>query len=196
MAILAFSVSQFFWSPAKFRNETHFLCKYISYIFSFIKKPCHLKDLTLFYTQSYVSHVLWAQIILCLVTLELRLPDMYCFVVFLLWQKTNLTIFKRNCFTLVLRILITIIPAAVLSRQQNIYASCYWLNNSWKLKKKLFIKACGASVSGKLVVDLFFTWAILGIAWNPMLKVSFGFVSITFSWALAIISSTNRICLL
>ena len=62
-----------------------------------------------------------ARIILCLVTLELWLPDMYSFVVFLLWQKTNLTIFKRNCFTLVLRILITIIPAAVLSRQQNIY---------------------------------------------------------------------------
>ena len=34
---------------------------------------------------------------------------------------TNLTIFKRNCFTLVLRILITIIPAAVLHRQQIIY---------------------------------------------------------------------------
>ena len=65
------------------------------------------------------KHYLWqkmsiysrARIILCLVTLELWLPDMYSFVVFLLWQKTNLTIFKRNCFTLVLRILITIIPA-------------------------------------------------------------------------------------
>ena len=64
---------------------------------------------------------IFTRIILCLVTLELWLPDMYSFVVFLLWQKTNLTIFKRNCFTLVLRILITIIPAAVLSRQQNIY---------------------------------------------------------------------------
>ena len=30
-----------------------------------------------------------------LVTLELWLPDKYSFVVFLLWQKTNLTIFKE-----------------------------------------------------------------------------------------------------
>ena len=36
---------------------------------------------------------------------------LYSFVVFLLRQKTNLAIFQRNCFTLVLRILITIIPA-------------------------------------------------------------------------------------
>ena len=63
---------------------------------------------------------------MCLVTLELWLLDMYSFVVFLLWQKTNLTIFKRNCFTLVLRILITIIPAAVLNRHKIIYVYCAW----------------------------------------------------------------------
>ena len=57
---------------------------------------------------------------------------MYSFVVFLLWQKTNLTIFKRNCFTLVLRILITIIPDAVLNRQRNIYVK----EADYCLKKK------------------------------------------------------------
>ena len=72
-----------------------------------------------------------SRIIPCLVILELWLPDMYSFVVFLLWQKTNLTIFKRNCFTLVLRILITIIPAAVLNRQRNIYADLFLLPNIW-----------------------------------------------------------------
>ena len=70
-----------------------------------------------------------SRIIPCLVILELWLPDMYSFVVFLLWQKTNLTIFKRNCFTLVLRILITIIPAAVLNRHKIIYAPYKWLRN-------------------------------------------------------------------
>ena len=34
-----------------------------------------------------------ARIILCLATLELWLPDMYNFVVFLLPQKTNWTVF-------------------------------------------------------------------------------------------------------
>ena len=48
---------------------------------------------------------------------------MYSFVVFLLCQRTNLTIFKRNCFTLVLRILITIIPTKVLNRHKIIYGS-------------------------------------------------------------------------
>ena len=70
-----------------------------------------------------------AQTILCLVILELWLPDKYSFVVFLLWQKTNLTIFKRNCFTLVLRILITIIPAAVLNRHKIIYGTNWNLAN-------------------------------------------------------------------
>ena len=80
------------------------------------------------------------RLICCLVTLELWLPDMYSLVVFLLWQKTNLTIFKRNCFTLVICILITIIPAAVLNRHKNICAfliysiwnflenSCIWFS--------------------------------------------------------------------
>ena len=48
----------------------------------------------------------------------------------MLWQKTNLTIFKRNCFTLVLRILITIIPAAVLNRHKDIYAQ----GAAWQIK--------------------------------------------------------------
>ena len=38
-------------------------------------------------------HIRTARIILCLATLELWLPDKYSFVVFLLQQKTNLTIF-------------------------------------------------------------------------------------------------------
>ena len=71
------------------------------------------------------------RIILCLVTLELWLPDMYSFVVFLLWQKANLTIFKRNCFFLVLCILITIIPAAVLNRHKNFYTNLHELFTSW-----------------------------------------------------------------
>jgi len=74
------------------------------------------------YRQSYDDYCR-SRIICCLVTLELWLPDMYSFVVFLLRQKTNLTIFKRNCFTLVLRILIAIIPAAVLHMQQIIYVA-------------------------------------------------------------------------
>ena len=51
-------------------------------------------------------------------------------VIFLYVEDINLLedyfwmdIFERNCFTLVLRILITIIPAAVLSRQQTIYVA-------------------------------------------------------------------------
>ena len=62
----------------------------------------------------FLTNLSLARIFLCLVTLEKWLPDNYGFVVFLLWQKKNLTIFKRNCFFLVLCILITIIPAAVL----------------------------------------------------------------------------------
>ena len=70
-----------------------------------------------------------SQIILCLVILELWLLDKYSFVVFLLLRKTNLTIFKRNCFTLVLHILITIIPAAVLNRHKIIRATYSWVPN-------------------------------------------------------------------
>ena len=82
------------------------------------------------------------RIILCLVTLELWLPDMYSFVVFLLWQKANLTIFKRNCFFLVLCILITIIPAAVLNRHKNI---CEAEGSRWSKKAK-FCKNSSKSV--------------------------------------------------
>jgi hypothetical protein len=39
------------------------------------------------------NNVSITRIILCLATLELWLPDMYSFVVFLLPQKANLTIF-------------------------------------------------------------------------------------------------------
>ena len=64
----------------------------------------------------------------------------YSFVVFLLWQKTNLTIFKRNCFTLVLRIFITIIPAAVLNRQK-IIRVCR-ASGTKRNRIKLFKTAC------------------------------------------------------
>ena len=88
------------------------------------KKP-NVEQLAIRYNNNYFSKSCspdsTTQIFLCLVTLELWLPDNYSFVVFLLGQKTNLTIFIRNCFTKVLRILITIIPAAFLNRHKNIH---------------------------------------------------------------------------
>ena len=83
-----------------------------------------------------LNEIFGARIFLCLVTLELWLPDNNSFVVFLLRQKTNLIIFQRNCFTLVLWILITIIPA------------CFWTGTKisifWgpDIKKSLDIAYC------------------------------------------------------
>ena len=54
-----------------------------------------LRNLSLTFDCMYYSQT---RLICCLVTLELWLPDMYSFVVFLLWQKTNLSVLKRNLF--------------------------------------------------------------------------------------------------